>query len=102
MTQVERQARKEEMFSKIEQCHQSGLNKKMFCQQNGIAPSLFYYWLKKYKENKEDISGFVPIKVRGQIKFTDPAIEVQYPNGVCLRLTGSASGQMLRMLVNLV
>jgi len=102
MTKTEKQARQEEMFTIIEQSRQSGLNQKTFCQNNGIAPSLFYYWLRKYKEYKEYLPGFVPINIKRQTRVANPTIEVQYPNGVCIRLTGPANGQMLRMLVNLV
>lgn len=37
------------MFSLIESWQQSGLNQKIFCEQQQIAAHQFYYWYKRYR-----------------------------------------------------
>lgn len=101
MKSKERQDRKEAMFARIEQCRQSGLSKKEYCRQNQITPSLFYYWQKKYKEQHHLTTGFLPLHIKETPGFLNHAFEIQYPNGVCLRMAVMVDAQQLRMLINL-
>lgn len=76
----------------------SGQTKAEFCDQHGIAPSVFYYWYKRYKSENTS-GGFIPIKVKNA-----PAgehLEIQYPNGVKLKLSADISPALLRQYIYL-
>jgi hypothetical protein len=74
------------MYPVIEQWQSSGLTKLAFCDQHGVAKSVFFYWHKKYRADQEP-GGFVPIKIGNSKPLpANTFIEVQYPNGVVLRL----------------
>ena len=40
------------MFELIHEWEVSGLSKKDFCHNHGIAPSKFFYWIKKWKNSR--------------------------------------------------
>ncbi len=74
------------MFSLIEQCEQTGLSKREFCEQNNDAYTTFQYWFTKYNkakivpvENKPP--GFIPLNFSTSNTSTGAAIEMIFPNG---------------------
>jgi hypothetical protein len=88
----------DEMRPIIERWEVSGLTKKEFCDQQQIAPSVFYYWYKKYK-TQDNSSGFIPIKIKSTT-YGDH-LEIIYPNGVKLKLSPDVSPAMLRQYIYL-
>lgn len=89
------------MFSVIKEWQTSKLAKKSFCNQKGIAISVFYYWHKRYKED-ENTGGFVPINVNGAHQYSpSSSIEIEYPNGVIVRLSGQSSPSTVRQYLQL-
>lgn len=101
MIKPEKQNRQAEMFALIDQWQQSGQSQQLFCSQSGVAKSIFYYWLKKYRMMQQDIAGFIPVNIRSTNQHFKHTIEVQYPNGVSLRLSGIAGVSVLKALINL-
>jgi len=74
------------MYPVIEQWQSSGLSKVAFCDQHGIAKSVFFYWHKRYNSDREP-GGFLPIKIGSNNQVSaNTFIEIQYPNGIVLRL----------------
>lgn len=45
----------EEMFPVVSGFLKSGLSQRAFCKQEGIPVSIFQYWLKKYRNQGEQI-----------------------------------------------
>ena len=88
----------EEMRPIIEKWEVSGLTKKEFCKQHNLAPSVFYYWYKKYK-SPGSTGGFIPIKIKNT--FQESPLEILYPNGVKLKLTGDVPPSLLRQYIYL-
>ena len=41
----------------IQECKNSGLTKREFCQQRGISEKSFYYWLRKLRSHMAETSG---------------------------------------------
>jgi hypothetical protein len=82
----------------IEKWEASGLTKQEFCKQQGIAPSVFYYWYKKYK-TQDNPTGFVPIKIKTTTKADQ--LEIHYTNGVKLKLSSDVSPSLLRQYIYL-
>jgi len=95
---------------------ESGLTVRNFCSNEGIAPSSFYYWLKKIK-NEANGKRFIPLVVKsagasvnpflqselsqGQ-RVDDPLLEITYPNGITLRVKNDLDLAHLRSLVLLL
>lgn len=101
MTQTKARRSKDEMYPVIEAWQDSGLTGQAFCAQNGIAKSVFYYWLTRYKADKEP-GGFVPIHIKRDHKVAaDTFIEIQYPTGVILRIPGQSSASTIRQYLQL-
>ena len=94
MSQEEQRRSKTEMYPIIEAWQNSGQTKQAFCKDRGIPKSIFFYWYKQYKTDQGQ-GGFVPIKIK---RGTDiPAIiEIEYPNGIVLRLPGQTSSAIVR------
>lgn len=79
MAQTSQRRIKEAMYPIIEQWQSSGLNKQTFCDQHGIAKSVFFYWHKKYKADQEP-GGFLPIKIGNNSPTSLVSkIEIEYP-----------------------
>jgi hypothetical protein len=95
----QRRRTKEEMFPMVELWQHSGLSKKRFCEEKGIVKSVFHYWYKKYRE-EEGQGGFIPlIPDTPHSGIQGPSIEVQYPNGVVLKLPASTPASLVRQYV---
>jgi hypothetical protein len=95
---------------------ESGLSVRGFCSNEGIAPSSFYYWLKKIN-NESNGKRFIPLVVKSEgtsiNPFTqsellqgqrtdDSLLEITYPNGIILRVKNDLDLVQLRALVLLL
>jgi hypothetical protein len=98
MSNQEKRRTKEEMFPIIEAWQSSGLTKQVFCDQQGMAKSVFFYWHKKYKA-EQDPGGFLPMKIEDDSSHTK--IEIVYPNGIMLRFPGNTSSAIIRQYLHL-
>jgi transposase-like protein len=88
------------MFGLIKEWEVSGLSKKAFCRNHGIAPSKFFYWINKWKNTKEEApDGFVKLSP-DKADFFQSQYRLRYPNGVQLEVSGIGLGQ-LSALINL-
>jgi transposase-like protein len=75
------------MYPLVEAYLSSGVSQQHFCQANGIASSTFYYWLKKYRAENTASTGF--LEVDTQPLGQEHSLELTYPNGVKLSVSGS-------------
>ncbi len=99
MDTTTREQNRTAMFGLIEQYKASGLSQKRFCQEHTIAISQFYYWHKRYRESQAE-QGFVPVKIfSGRNKIPVANLEIQYPNGVLLRLPVNTPLNYIRALM---
>lgn len=100
----------------LERQKESGLSVRGFCSNEGIAPSSFYYWLKKLR-NEENGKRFIPLVVRSAGTSINPflkselsedqkvngtLLEITYPNGITLRVKNDLDLVHLRTLVLLL
>ncbi len=70
-----------QMFTMVEQCHQSGLSRREYCAVNNMNEARFYYWQKKYKDIENASSGFIKLATESGSKSSG-TIEILFPNGV--------------------
>ncbi len=91
----------QEWFSLIERCESLSSPVKEFCKKEGVNPSNYYYWAKRYRTKE---SGFAPLEIRStNYQQHVPAYfcELTYPNGTTLRLNQRVSPGELSQLLKL-
>lgn len=98
MKKQERRQRKEQMFSVIEQWQQSNLPQHIFCHEQGITYTTFYYWLRRYRLQQETGGGFLSVNMTSS---REGFIEVRYPSGVILQLPSGISLSAIKQLISL-
>jgi len=89
------------MFPVVELWQSSGQTQKEFCQEQGIKPHVFTYWVGKYKKQRagsDETTGFVPIAIEEQRSESYYA-EISYPDGTRLRFGRSVSAEQIRQLL---
>ena len=101
-----------EQFRQLhEEWKQSGLSVQQYCESTGITESRFYYWRSKLKEESLPTScgNFIPVKTSGKSSIHSAKnasgralCEIEYPNGVVVRVTSDMTLDQLRQLVTLL
>ena len=99
-TNAERPA--QEMISVIREWEQSGQSQKSFCQFRNIAHSKFYYWLRKVQKGQslENQTDFVAIRIRHNKSAGN--LDIQYPNGVIVKLHAPIDLVMVKSLLQIL
>ena len=87
----------------IQECNNSGLTKREFCQQRGISEKSYYYWLRKFRSQIAETA--VPQLVQLEpAPFQDDMLQIQY-RGAELKLPAGvdldAVSALLRSLQSL-
>ena len=91
----------EDMFPLIEQYLDSGQKQAEFCQAHDLPKSVFAYWLARYRAvPASSTEGFVEV-VRAERGTAATGIELEYPNGVKIRLLREIAPDDLKMLLKL-
>ena len=86
----------QQMRDVVLEFRKSGLSRKVFCEQRGINLHTFVYWLGKLKQENA-FPGF--ITVQPGVEKTCPDIELEYPNGVKLRIAVAENLKMIHQLI---
>ena len=68
----------------IQECNNSGLTKRAFCQQRGISEKSFYYWLRKLRSQIAEATGPQLVQLEAVPNEND-MLQIQY-RGAELRL----------------
>ncbi|EDP94196.1 hypothetical protein U8527_08895 [Kordia algicida OT-1] len=109
---IEKELKKQEMYAFITACLSSGEKPYSYCKRHEMNYGAYRYWLAKYKldqsiatSKKEDslskASNFISLEVISESSISSP-IEIQYPNGVSLRLNSAIATNELRNLINIL
>jgi hypothetical protein len=83
-----------EMQKICQQWEQSGLSRRVFCNQHNIAHQTFNYWYKRI--SSKGSSGFTEVTLPGGRKAS---VEVIFPSGTRITFQGEPSVKWLRDLV---
>ena len=87
----------------IQECNNSGLTKREFCQQRGISEKSFYYWLRKLRSQMAEAAGPQLVQLDPRVVSND-MLQIQY-RGAELKLpTGvdiDAVASLLRSIQSL-
>jgi len=111
-----RQKKQAKMYSLVEEWQGSQQTKQAFCKAHQLNPTTFHYWIQKYNKyilsEEQNLTAqttpFIPLSIRESSrgieedkKYQHTDIELNYPNGVQLRLTGLVSIPYLSALIKL-
>lgn len=72
------------MVAMIEDWRSSGKSKKQYCLEKGVNEAKFYYWYSQINGKESAARGFIAIEKSSGARD----IELFYPNGVKLKVTG--------------
>ena len=61
----------------IQECNNSGLTKRKFCQQRGISEKSFYYWLRKLRSHMAEAAGPQLVQLDSPVASED-MLQIQY------------------------
>ena len=76
----------------------SGQTKIDYCKAAGVPIHQFYYWQSRVNSSNAPKSSFVKVKTDS---IAIPSLELEYPNGVKLRLNSTFNFQELDKLIRL-
>jgi transposase-like protein len=96
----------DQMRSLYQQWLDSGQSKTRFAHTQGIIPTVFYYWVKKFQRQQPGLSfssgltGFHQIALdQSPVKSVNqPLARICYPSGVCIDLYQMPDTALLRSL----
>ena len=71
----------------IQECNNSGLTKREFCQQRGISEKSFYYWLRKLRSHMAEATSPQLVQLEPPA-ISDDMLQIQY-RGAELKLPAS-------------
>ena len=87
----------------IQECNNSGLTKREFCQQRGISEKSFYYWLRKLRSQMAEVADPQLVQL-DSVPASENMLQIQY-RGAELKLPASvdidAVAALLRSLQTL-
>ena len=92
------QARKSEMFNLVEEYQKSGISQNQFCEEKNLPKSTFLYWLRKYRKQEKQASGFIPVNISGFNSASEYRIEL--PNGIQIHLSGSEGLELIAGIIS--
>ena len=81
----------------IQECNNSGLTKREFCQQRGISEKSFYYWLRKLRSHMAEASGPQLVQLDSPVVSND-LLQIQY-RGAELKLPSSVDIEAVAALL---
>ena len=61
----------------IQECNNSGLTKREFCQQRGISEKSFYYWLRKLRSQMAEAAGPQLVPLDSPV-ISEDMLQIQY------------------------
>ena len=61
----------------IQECNNSGLTKREFCQQRGISEKSFYYWLRKLRGQMAEAAGPHLVQLDSPV-ISDDMLQIQH------------------------
>ena len=89
----------------------SGLSVQQYCENTGLTESRFYYWRAKIQAESlpSSCGSFIPVKMSGKTSVCSAKnasgkalCEIEYPNGVVVRVTTDMTLDQLRQMVTLL
>lgn len=100
-----KQYTKDQMYAIIRELEASGLTQEVFLKKRDISKSTFGYWRKKYLQDhlpkQAPSSRLIPVQIEPETNpLTESSnLEIIYPNGVRIILSGQVDAKQVRKLI---
>lgn len=94
------------MYALIRKWESSGQNQTTFFEEHSICKSTFGYWRKKYlsdqSQAKTPSSRLIPVQIKPEaFPLTESnSLEIIYPNGVRIILSGQVDTKQIKKLIH--
>ena len=82
----------------IQECNNSGLTKREFCQQRGISEKSFYYWLRKLRDQMAVAAGPQLVQL-DPVPAAEDMLQIQY-RGAELKLPSGVDMDVVAALLH--
>ena len=97
ITEIKTTVSMEQWQQRIMECQQSGMSIKAWCQENGVATSSYYHYLRKIRESMLQEKQLVPLKLPKP--SSSPAIRIE-SGSVTVTLPETASAEQLTAILS--
>ncbi len=92
---MNKEEKRHQMFSLVEQWQQSGMSQVTFARANNIKLFTLRYWINKVRQQQEGSSAFIQLN-----EPTGTGLILRYPNGVELLLPIHTPLGLIKNLIN--
>ena len=93
---------RKQIYQIVTQWQESGLSRQSFCEQENLSMATFVSWVKKEREQAQTFTqSMVPLQIEEYCVPISNGFEVEYPNGVRLRLSAIPGDQELSRLIHI-
>ena len=97
ITEIKTTVSMEQWQQRIMECQQSGMSIKAWCQENGVATSSYYHYLRKIRENMLQEKQIVPLELPKAVSVSEIRIET---SGITVTLPETASAEQLTAILS--
>jgi transposase-like protein len=97
ITEIKTTVSMEQWQQRIMDCQQSGMSIKAWCQENGVATSSYYHYLRKIRESMLQEKQLVPLKLPKAASSAGIRIET---SGITVTLPETASAEQLTAILS--
>jgi transposase-like protein len=95
ITEIKTTVSMEQWQQRITECQQSGMSIKAWCQENGVATSSYYHYLRKIRESMLQEKQLVPLK----LPKASTGIRIE-TSGITVTLPETASAEQLTAILS--
>ena len=97
ITEIKTTVSMEQWQQRIMECQQSGMSIKAWCQENGVATSSYYHYLRKIRESMLQEKQLVPLELSKPALSSEIRIETC---GITITLPETASAEQLTAILS--
>ena len=99
ITEIKTTVSMEQWQQRIMECQQSGMSIKAWCQENGVATSSYYHYLRKIRENMLQEKQIVPVELPKPTGSSEIRIE---SGGITVTLPETSSEKQLTAILSVL
>ena len=99
ITEIKTPVSMEQWQQRIMECQQSGMSIKAWCQENGVATSSYYHYLRKIRESMLQEKQLVPLELSKPALSAGIRIET---SGITVTLPETSSEEQLTAILSVL
>ena len=98
MANIANLERKEQMFSLVEQWHNSSQSQKFFCKEHNINVHTFNYWVKKYRLSSS-FADFIELKPKIKSQKNEQIIKFHFSGEISAEVPAELAIDFMNQLI---